>query len=152
MEPERRDPSTNGYRAESEGRPDWRQVADVPITLDRRGPRTARLQVAEVLRQLVSPIVSEHAQLLVSEMVTNSLMHSGAPPGDPVRLRIQVAGGRCRIEVEDQGSGAPFSPGRPDLRRGGGMGLRLVEAFSECWGVVRQEAPPTLVWAQLHAS
>ena len=47
MQPERTGPSTNGYRSGSEGRPAWRQVADVLIALDSRGPRTARLTVAD---------------------------------------------------------------------------------------------------------
>ena len=43
--------------------------------------------------------------LLVSELIANTLEHSGAPPFSPIRLDVLVADQRIRIEVRDQGEG-----------------------------------------------
>jgi hypothetical protein len=42
-----------------------------------------------------------------------------------------------------------IAPQPAELRTGSGMGLNLVAALSERWGVVRSAEGPTRVWAQL---
>jgi hypothetical protein len=51
--------------------------------------------------------------------------------------------------VEDPGRGGPVAPRPADLLNGGGMGLNLVAAISECWGVIRDRDGRNRVWAQL---
>jgi serine/threonine-protein kinase RsbW len=143
MQPEQMDPLTEGTVEAGD------VVVDESIALNVHGPRTARKLVADTLRDRVSPAVAERAQVVVSELMTNSLVHSGVAGLEPARLRIRVADGSCRIEVQDEGRGAAFTPRPADLLHGGGMGLRLVDTFSECWGMVRSEVAPTRVWAQL---
>src|SRR5206468_12771315 len=63
-------------------------------------PRARRF-AAEALAAEVEPSVVEDAELVVTELVTNALLH-GAPP---VMLRISSAGSGVRIEVEDTGRG-----------------------------------------------
>ncbi|MFD6989178.1 ATP-binding protein [Streptomyces sp. NPDC059943] len=71
-------------------------------------------------------------QLLVSEIVTNAIVH-----GDANSVSFQVtcaaAGGEVLIEVDDHSSGAP------ELREAGpedegGRGMRLVTYFARDWG------------------
>jgi two-component sensor histidine kinase len=86
-------------------------------------------------------------QLLVSELVTNSVRHSGAGPEDAVIVGVGLSPALVRLEVEDRGGGGVIAPRTPD--EGAGFGLRLVQTISERWGLERIAAGPSLVWAQL---
>jgi anti-sigma regulatory factor (Ser/Thr protein kinase) len=119
------------------------------IPLDVHAPGAARHSVAPCLAGQVSASVLETALLLVSELVTNSVRHSGVPHGEPVIVRVHLLGDHCRLEVEDAGFGGVIAPQPQHLADGGGMGLNLVETLSERWGVVRGAEGPTRVWVQL---
>jgi anti-sigma regulatory factor (Ser/Thr protein kinase) len=94
--------------------------------------------------------VLEAAQLLASELVTNSVRHSGQPDGEDVVVRVHVWRGVCRLEVEDPGCDRVIAARPIDPGDYGGMGLNLVETLSDRWGVIRTAQGPTRVWAQLH--
>jgi len=113
-----------------------------------RRPGSRRV-VADCLADQVAPSVLETALLLVSELVTNSVRHSGVPEGEDIVVRVHVLRDGCRLEVEDPGRHGVIAPQPQDLLRGGGMGLNLVQMLSERWGVVRAAEGPTCVWAQL---
>jgi anti-sigma regulatory factor (Ser/Thr protein kinase) len=125
------------------------EAAEVAIPLGVQAPGVARSIVAEWLADQVAPCVLETALLLVSELVTNSVRHSGVPEGENVVVRVDLWRDGCRLEVEDPGRGGVIAPQPPDLLNGGGMGLTLVQMLSERWGVVRATEGPTRVWAQL---
>jgi transcriptional regulator with XRE-family HTH domain/anti-sigma regulatory factor (Ser/Thr protein kinase) len=74
----------------------------------------------------------DDAALLTSELVTNSVKHSGS---DWIDVEITLAPRVLRIEVSDQ-STAPIRPETPDID--GGWGLRLVAELAARWGVERQ--------------
>jgi anti-sigma regulatory factor (Ser/Thr protein kinase) len=84
--------------------------------------------------------------LLVSEVVTNAVIHPGVDdPGD-IQLRARIAGGVIRVEVTDGGDGfepRPRDPSRSDR----GYGLYLLEKQAVRWGVNR--AAGTTVWFEL---
>ncbi len=124
-------------------------LADVTIPLDARAPGVARAVVADCLADHVTSPVLDAAQLLVSELATNSLVHSATSDGDELVVRVHVWRGTCRLEVEDQGWRGLIAPRPPDLVAGGGMGLHLVQTLSLRWGVIRAPGGPTRVWAQL---
>lgn len=71
------------------------------------------------------------AVLLVSELVTNALIH-GVPP---VELRAQRTPDGLRVEVRDNAPDQPVVRDTP-LDVPGGQGLRLVEALASRWGWV----------------
>jgi anti-sigma regulatory factor (Ser/Thr protein kinase) len=125
------------------------ELADVTIPLDARAPGVARTVVAGCLGEHVTSSVLDVAQLLVSELATNSMLHSGAAKGDDLVVRVHLWRGTCRLEVEDHGCEGVVAPRAPDPIAGGGMGLNLVEQLSLRWGVIRGPAGPTRVWAQL---
>jgi serine/threonine-protein kinase RsbW len=87
--------------------------------------------------------------LLISELATNSVLHSGAIPGDDLLLRVQPSKTTVRLEVEDSGRGDVVVARPPDLNGGGGFGLNLVHTLSERWGVEYAVAGGTRVWARL---
>ena len=136
-----------------ESRDDRRVVggepAEVAIPLDVQAPGVARSVVADRLADQVAPRVLEMALLLVSELVTNSVRHSGVPEGEDVVVRVDLWRDGCRLEVEDPGRDGVIAPQPQDLLNGGGMGLNLVQMLSERWGVVRAAGGPTRVWVQL---
>ena len=143
----------SALRAENDrlrrSRVDGGAPAEVAIPIGVQAPRVARSAIAQWLVDHVAPAVLETALLLVSELVSNSVRHSGVPEGEDVVVRVHLWRDGFRLEVEDPGRSGVIAPKPPDLRRGGGMGLNLVHTLSERWGVVRAADGPTCVWARL---
>ena len=125
------------------------EALDVPLPLDPRAPAAARIIVAALLRDHVPASVLGDAQLVASELVTNSVRHSRAPATSVAIVTVQLTGAKVRLEVADGGRDGVIAARPPDLERGGGMGLHMVQALSECWGFERAAASGTRVWAQL---
>jgi anti-sigma regulatory factor (Ser/Thr protein kinase) len=124
------------------------ELTESAIPVGIHAPRLARLVVADCLTDHVAPSVLETALLLVSELVANSVRHSGARNGDEVIVRVHLWGAHCRLEVEDPGHGGAIAA-QPQQLGEGGLGLHLVQTLSERWGVVQATGGPTRVWAQL---
>jgi anti-sigma regulatory factor (Ser/Thr protein kinase) len=125
------------------------ELTEVAIPLDVRAPGAARTVVVQCLADHVASSVLDNALLLVSELVTNSVRHSGAAEGDDVFLRIHLWRDMCRLEVEDPGRDGVVAHRPPDSAAHSGMGLNLVQRLSQRWGVIRPPDGPTRVWAQL---
>jgi anti-sigma regulatory factor (Ser/Thr protein kinase) len=125
------------------------EAAVARLPLDVRAPGAARLVVRACLRDRVGSEVLAIAELLISELVTNSVRHSGVPAGAELVVRLRVWHDRVRIEVEDPGHDGAIAPRPRDPIEAGGMGLNLVQALSERWGLVRAADGPTQVWAQV---
>jgi hypothetical protein len=85
------------------------------------------------------------AELLVSELVTNSLCHTRGP----LRLNLQARDSRLRCEVEDTD---PTGPVRRVVDAGaeGGRGIDLLDLLAEAWGSTRTATGKTM-WFQLPA-
>jgi anti-sigma regulatory factor (Ser/Thr protein kinase) len=124
-------------------------AVEVRLALDAQAPAAARSVVADCLGRGVAESEVDDARLLVTELVTNSLRHSGASAGDHVVVRVELKPGLLRIEVEDSGRGGMIAPRSADMESTGGFGLNLVQALSERWGVERVAIGGTRVWAQL---
>lgn len=89
------------------------------------------------------------AVLSLSELVTNAVIHTGAP----AEVRAVLEGGVLTVVVRDRGShrGArPTDPGHDDPLRVHGRGLQLVAALSSRWGS-ELDAVGTTVWFVLDA-
>lgn len=113
----------------------------LPVAKD--SPAATRELVRDVLEPYPEQLVAE-AQLLTSELVTNAVVH-GSPP---IRLDIQINGGRLRVAV---GDATPHR--RPVLREAGpsdahGRGLTIVDLLAEAWGVISDDFGKT-VWFTL---
>ena len=104
----------------------------------------ARSWLAEFLsRSAVAVKVCEDALLVISELVTNALVHG---QGRPV-VRANVAPGALELSVTDSGPDPPELLSR-DPDRIGGIGLVVVDLLSRDWGVARFPGGKT-VWATL---
>ena len=107
-------------------------------------PAQARAAL-EVFDQILSPAVLEDLQLVVSELVTNSVKFG---PKRPITLALSISGdGVVKGEVIDQGDGERAKVEmtvEPTLD--GGWGLHLVDQVAERWGV---HEGSTHVWFEL---
>jgi anti-sigma regulatory factor (Ser/Thr protein kinase) len=134
---------------QSNGGVEMGQPLEAVLPVDVGAPGAARHVVARYLGDRVSPSVFDDAQLLVSELVTNSVRHSGVVAGEQLTVRVDLAPTWCRVEVEDPGHDGVIAPRLPDGAEGGGMGLSLVQLLSERWGLERVCEGGTRVWAQM---
>jgi anti-sigma regulatory factor (Ser/Thr protein kinase) len=121
-------------------------LVELVIELDTRAPGVARDFVVLCLEQRVVASTLDSAQLLVSELVTNSFRHCG---GAEVMVSVELMSHWFRVGVQDSGSDAVIAARPADLVSGGGFGLNLVHTLSERWGVERLAEGGTQVWAQL---
>ncbi len=117
----------------------------IEIERDNQAPGIAR-SAAEGLCEELTASQCGTLLLLVSELVTNAVLHSDAPAGLPVVLEIELDRAQVRVDVIDGGSGfepVPRDPGQP----GGGYGLYLVDHAATRWG--SDLAAGTRVWFEL---
>jgi len=109
-------------------------------------PRMARRFVTTVLGKWdVRELSIERAQLLVSELVSNAVLHADGP----IRLVVEeIDGGRAfRVEVCNSGDG------QPRMRRAlpedlSGRGLQLVDELARGWGSSSDDGQ-TSVWFEV---
>lgn len=90
-----------------------------------------------------SPETGANTELIVTELVTNALLH-GAPP---IALRVLHLGTGIRVEVEDMGRALPVKGARR-LNAMTGRGLELVTALSTSWGV-EPSSRGKIIWAEV---
>jgi anti-sigma regulatory factor (Ser/Thr protein kinase) len=89
----------------------------------------------------------EALRLLVTELVNNSLKHSGRPEGDPIELNIELRNRRVRAEVVDRGADGDLMRRDPAARSESGWGLFLVDRLADEWGYSTRG--PTRVWFEM---
>jgi anti-sigma regulatory factor (Ser/Thr protein kinase) len=92
-------------------------------------PRAARRFVRAVLPAAPDAEFTDTVLLLVTELVTNAIVHARSP----VRVSVAVDDSRLRVAVYDY---APQPPIRrpPSEEALNGRGLLLVERLSDRWG------------------
>lgn len=106
-------------------------------------PRAARRGVVDGLA--LEGELADSTALLVSEAVTNSVLHASLDPGELVHVDAWWSKDCLRVEVCDQGGGLRRpSPAGP---REGGHGLRIIGRLAERWGV--SSNGHTRVWFEL---
>ena len=97
-------------------------------------PAQARAAVSQLIDG-VPPARRTDVLLLVSELVSNSVIHGHPSEAANIEVTVTSQPGRVRVEVSDLGPGI-----EPDVSEfSTGWGLRLVELLSDRWGI---ESPP----------
>jgi anti-sigma regulatory factor (Ser/Thr protein kinase) len=95
------------------------------------------------------PDVVNDAELLVSELVSNAVLH-GSPA---ITLCVDLDPPCIGVGVQDEGEAVPTTAVQappPSLPRG--RGLMIVDRLSESWGVTLTQPPPgKTVWFELGA-
>ncbi|WP_030350656.1 ATP-binding protein [Streptomyces scopuliridis] len=107
-----------------------------------------RHALREMLRHWQEKDSAAVAELLISELVTNALVHTD----DGAVVTATIADSRLRVEVRDFVAGvpAPPAPERPvpdDATHG--RGLALVRSLADDWGI-RARPVGKVVWFELN--
>jgi anti-sigma regulatory factor (Ser/Thr protein kinase) len=123
------------------------------MTIELRGGPTAAGAARHAIDELADheqlPRVDD-LRLLVSELVTNSVLHGGVGPNDRMQLHVELPDNRVRVEVCDDGVGwtqQMRSTALDSEQPSGGWGLLLVGALADRWGVEKGER--TCVWFEI---
>lgn len=145
-------PTTTGHAARgrlaSRGRRRPMGPVEDAIKLRIHAGPDAAVRARRALGRLNSDIdgaTLESLRLLVTELISNAVRHSGART---VGLMVLVTQPAVRVEVADPGSGFDALGERPGRGAEGGWGLFLVESLADRWGVSREERE-TRVWFEL---
>ena len=120
---------------------------EVTLAAGRAAPAAARAAVTVWMGGRVSEAIRTDVQLLVSELVANSVRHADAPADALISVRADIRADVLRLEVSDRGKRASIVRRAPDLRCGGGFGLNVVEVLARRWGIHRDAG--TQVWVEL---
>jgi anti-sigma regulatory factor (Ser/Thr protein kinase) len=105
--------------------------------------RRARRHVTALLEALGLPALADTAALLVSEVVTNVLLHARSEAS----LRVCARPGALRVEVCDS-SALPVQRRLRAAEAATGRGLVLLDALAERWGTETRRGGK-VVWFEL---
>ncbi|MFF7263155.1 SpoIIE family protein phosphatase [Streptomyces sp. NPDC008159] len=108
----------------------------------------ARQQVRELLHDWTCPDQVDSAVLLVSEMLTNVLVHTDADALLVVEMTGDGGKRRMRIEVTDASDDLPHKR-RPGELASSGRGLVLMDVLADAWGV-DPRGDGKSIWFELH--
>jgi anti-sigma regulatory factor (Ser/Thr protein kinase) len=120
-------------------------LVSLPLLSDPTAPGRARAALRDISEL---DAIHDDASLVVTELVTNAVKHSGATAEDRLILSVSVDGARVTIQVHD--------PARTDLvpqvrdprsQEVGGLGLRLVNRIARTWDTECRNG--RIVWADL---
>jgi PAS domain S-box-containing protein len=126
-------------------------MAGPPASVEQRLPpqpssvAEARALVGTLLEEAGRAELRDDAVLVVSEVVTNALLHAGTP----IEVAARVDADHLRVEVSD---GSDHLPVRRNYAAtaGTGRGLMMLESMVEEWGVERHPRGKT-VWFEIAA-
>jgi anti-sigma regulatory factor (Ser/Thr protein kinase) len=119
----------------------------IELRRDLRAPALARAAASSRCDALELSAAQCHTlMLLVSEVVSNAVLHSQAPPDTPIVLTTSVTEDAIHVTVADFGEGFFPQPREPGAARGG-YGLYLLEKVARRWGV--DHVGGTRVWFEL---
>jgi anti-sigma regulatory factor (Ser/Thr protein kinase) len=111
--------------------------------------RGAREFTGQILRGWGLPVLAEDAAVIVSELVTNALLHGCARgAADQVELLLWRRAGQMVCAVTDLGPQPPVMASPAPLAEAG-RGLQVVQALSVTWGWTRLGGRRKVVWAAL---
>ncbi len=116
----------------------------VRLAPDLRSALEARRLVEEELRAAgAGDDTLLHAQVVVTELVTNAARHARSP----VDLTISQGNGFVRIEARDDNGALPTAPvvDTPTRHRG----VHLIEDLSQGWGVEATDNSGKTVWCEI---
>ncbi len=119
------------------------KAAEFAVPNDASGVAAARRFTQSCLKGWGMDGVAELAVLLVSEVVTNALLHTGLSPS----MLLTAEAGALRVEVRDA------SPALPSIKDHGataatGRGLHIIDALASRWGA-EPDGTGKVVWFEL---
>ena len=126
---------------------DDQSVLELELEQSREAPSMARAAIAAFTENHdLDAATLATLTLLVSEVVTNAVIHPDVEPPGGIRLAAQFASGQIRVEVTDEGTGFEPKP-RDPAKSDRGYGLYLLEQQASAWGV--EQGSGNTVWFEL---
>ena len=116
----------------------------VLLPAEPRSARDARRFVSDLLEASGHPEWRDAAELAVSEIVTNGVLHAHTP----LTLTVLIEPDQLRIDVLDHNPALP-SPRRYDQQATTGRGMALVAAITTSHGVTSRGPEGKVVWFTL---
>jgi anti-sigma regulatory factor (Ser/Thr protein kinase) len=126
---------------------DEEEAIRIDVPADLAALEGVRHRVVDAARQWGFDDLDELA-LIVSEMVTNAILHAETP--SVVTCRPLDAHG-IELAVTDRGGGLPTMGPLADDRGTSGRGLRIVDALAASWGVEHDPDGSKTIWARFGA-
>lgn len=110
---------------------------------------TARWRLAADLREagVSGPAIGD-ASLVLSELLSNAILHARPLSGSTVRVAWSITDGWLEVWVSDGGSSTHPHAQHPPPAAIGGRGLAIVDHLAQDWGV-QSDGHQTTVWAVL---
>ena len=108
---------------------------------------TARRAIAAEFGEILDQTELDDLELLVTELVNNSVTHGQADDEHHAILYVAVAPERVRAEVCDGGPGLDPQELPRRVSGPGGRGLLILDGLASRWGVSTEEG--TCVWFEL---
>lgn len=137
-------------------------AASVPKDLPQPAAGVLRLQHSpvavptarrEIRRELLAAGLEENllddVEVVVSELLGNSVRHAAAIAGGVVLLAWRVASDEVVIRVTDGGGGRGVAPRNGGPMADSGRGLQIVERLARVWGVSEHAGGLRSVWAAM---
>lgn len=139
--PEAAPPRTARVRPPGEGTRTLRLPHAAATITESRGLLAADLRE----RRLTEAVIAE-AETVVTELVTNAVIHARPLADGCVRVRWKVKNGAVEIEISDGGAATYPKPSPQAPWATSGRGLRIVRSIAHEWGVQDDKNGRT-VWA-----
>jgi serine/threonine-protein kinase RsbW len=110
----------------------------------------ARRQLRHELEALgLGEPVLDDLEMVVSELLGNSVRHAAPIAGNVVLLTWRVADDEVVVRVTDGGGGRGVTPRHAGPFADSGRGLQIVERLARVWGVSEHAGGLRSVWAAL---
>jgi anti-sigma regulatory factor (Ser/Thr protein kinase) len=124
----------NGCRGPTDQARDRQPDLDVslPLSGDPSDARRCRHRAENELTGFIDPERLRDVVLVVSELVTNALLHGAGP----ATFHLRLSGDWLTVWVDDGGARGTVAAGRPGRDELGGRGLMIVDQLADRWGVV----------------
>jgi anti-sigma regulatory factor (Ser/Thr protein kinase) len=117
------------------------------LSATERAPQEARSFLRSTLQTWSLDGCGDITELLVSELVSNTVLHVG----NPLTVRIGRSADTIRVEVDDDSPERPLLQ-MPDPGHEHGRGLFLVDALATDWGTEVHPDDGKTVWFELDTS
>ncbi len=104
---------------------------------------------AELAEAGVPDLVLDDLEVVLSELMGNSVRHARAIAGGVLLVGWRVADGEVSVRVTDGGSPERIEPRDPSPMSDSGRGLHIVERLARAWGVTEHAGSLRTVWAVL---
>ena len=112
------------------------------------GAEARRVVVTDLEARDVSESTIDEAELVLSELIANSLRHASPLTDGTIRVHWKAKNDVVELEVSDGGGETVPSVRRPAPLAPSGRGLRIVRSIAHEWGVVDDRGTVT-VWAAI---